>query len=108
MAQDTVTRALSMIGLCKKAGRLVSGVPLVCDAVREGRVELTVYASLASANSVKRITDKCASYDVNAVAIDVTPEQLGKAIGKSGAVAAVGIADRGFAQAILKILNSNI
>lgn len=106
MAADKITRALSMIGMCKKAGRLISGVPLVCDAVREGRAELTVYASGASENSVKRISDKCKSYEADIVAIDVTPEVLGKAVGKSSAVAAVGIADRGFAQAIIKILNS--
>ncbi|MBR5539551.1 MAG: ribosomal L7Ae/L30e/S12e/Gadd45 family protein [Clostridia bacterium] len=108
MAQSITVRALSMIGMCKKAGRLISGVPLVCDAVREGRAYLTLYASGASVNSVKRITDKCASYDAKIAAIDVTPEELGKAIGKVGAVAAVCTTDRGFAEAILKILNSNI
>lgn len=106
MAENTIKRALSMIGLCKKAGRLVSGVPLVCDAIREGRAELTVYAERASANSVKRVLDKCASYETNVTALDVTPEELGRAIGKSGAVAAVCTTDRGFAEAILKILNS--
>ena len=55
MANTDIKRALSMIGLCKKAGRLTSGVPLVCDAVREGRAFLTVYASGASENSVKRV-----------------------------------------------------
>lgn len=106
MAANNIARALSMIGMCKKAGRLISGVPLVCDAVREGRAYLTLYASGASANSVKRITDKCASYDAKIAVIDVTPEELGKAIGKCGAVAAVCTTDRGFAEAILKILNS--
>ena len=48
------------------------------------------------------------SYDAKIAAIDVTPEELGKAIGKVGAVAAVCTTDRGFAEAILKILNSNI
>lgn len=106
MAQDKITRALSMIGLCKKAGRLISGVPLVCDAVREGKIHLVVYASGAAENSVKRVRDKSGSYGVTAFALDVAPEALGKSIGKSGAVAAVGIADSGFAQAIEKIINS--
>ena len=106
MANTDTKRALSMIGLCKKAGRLTSGVPLVCDAVREGRAFLTVYASGASENSVKRVTDKCKSYDTLVMSVDVTPEELAKAIGKSGAVAAVAILDRGFAEAIAKILNS--
>ena len=97
-------RALSMIGLCKKAGRLLSGVPIVCDALREGRVHLVVYASGAAENSVKRVCDKANSYSTAAIAVDASPEALGKSIGKPGAIAAVGILDSGFAAAIQKIL----
>lgn len=100
-----IKKALSMIGLCKKAGRLVFGVPMVVDAIREGKVELCVYASGAAENSVKRVTDKAKSYETAALAIDVSPEELGHAIGKVGAVAAVGITDSGFAKAIKKIID---
>ncbi len=98
-------KALSMIGLCKKAGRIVSGVPIVCDAMRDGKVSLTVYAAKAAENSVKRITDKAKSYETEVAALDVSPEELGHAIGKTGAVAAVGIIDAGFAAAIKKIIS---
>ena len=102
--QDKNARALSMIGLCKKAGRLIAGVPLVCDALRDGRVALVVYAAGAAENSVKRVCDKARSFGAPALAVDAAPEVLGKSIGKTGAVAAVGITDRGFADAIAKIL----
>lgn len=105
--QNTTARALSMIGICKKAGRLIAGVPLVCDALREGRVQLVVYAAGAAENSVKRVRDKAKSFGTAALAVDVTPEVLAKSIGKFGATAAVGIADRGFADAITKILGGN-
>ena len=98
-------KALSMIGLCKKAGRLVSGAPIVVDAIRDGKLHLVIYASGASVNSVKRITDKAKSYETEALAIDISPEELGHAIGKVGAVAAVGIADSGFAEAIKRIIS---
>lgn len=98
-------RALSMIGLCKKAGRLISGVPMVCDALREGRVHLVVYASGAAENSIKRVCDKAQTYTTPACALEIDPETLGKSIGKTGAVAAVGIADAGFAGAIQKIID---
>lgn len=97
--------ALSVLGLCKKAGRLIGGVPLVCDAMREGRVCLAVYATGAAENSIKRITDKAKSYHTDALALDTTPEALGHAVGKSGAVAAVGISDIGFAGALSKIIH---
>ncbi len=98
-------KALSMIGLCKKAGRIVSGVPIVCDAMRDGKVCLTVYAAKAAENSVKRVTDKAKNYETEALGIDILPEELGHAIGKAGAVAAVGILDAGFAAAIRKIIS---
>ena len=100
-----IKKALSMIGLCKKAGRLVSGVPIVVDAIREDKVYLCVYAQGAAENSVKRITDKAKSYNVAALPLDVLPEELGHSIGKVGAVSAVGITDRGFAEAIKKIIS---
>ena len=98
-------RVLSMLGLCKKAGRLVSGVPPVCDGLREGRVRLVVYAAGAAENSVKRVCDKAKTYECLALAVDTTPEALAKSVGKTGAVAAVGVADDGFARAIAKIIN---
>ncbi len=100
-----IKRALSMLGLCKKAGRLVSGTPIVIDAIRENKVFLCVYAKKASQNSVKRITDKAKSYETAALPLDVTPEELGHSIGKAGAVSAVGITDLGFAEAIKKIIS---
>ncbi|MBQ6893181.1 MAG: ribosomal L7Ae/L30e/S12e/Gadd45 family protein [Oscillospiraceae bacterium] len=100
-----IKKALSMIGLSKKAGKLVSGVPIVCDALRDGKVCLVVYASRAAENSVKRVTDKATTYKTAAFSIDVSPEELGHSIGKVGAVAAVGITDNGFAEAIKKIIS---
>lgn len=104
IGRDPNVRALSMIGLCKKAGRLIAGVPLVCDALREGRLALVVYASDAAENSIKRVCDKAKSFDTAVLAVGTTPEVLAKSIGKVGATAAVGITDRGFADAITKIL----
>lgn len=105
MEKQQLNRALSMIGLAKKAGRLISGAPIVIDALRKGSVCLVVYASGASANSVKRITDKAKSYNTTALAIDVLPEELGHSIGKVGAVSAVGITDASFSEAIKKIIS---
>ena len=104
MEEQQIKRALSMIGLAKKAGRLVSGAPIVIDAVRSGKVYLVVYAKKASENSVKRITDKAKSYETAALPLDVLPEELGHSIGKVGAVSAVGITDAGFSEAIKKII----
>ncbi len=105
MEKQNITRALSMIGLCKKAGRLAIGVPMVVDALREGKLYAVVYASFAAENSLKRVKDKAKSYEVCALALDVAPEELGHSVGKTGAVAAVGITDSCFAEAVKKIIS---
>lgn len=90
-----------MIGLAKRAGALITGVPLVCEAVR-GRTppKLVLFASDAAHNSCKRVTDCCAYYGVKCAKIDVTTEVLAHAVGKRGFVSSVAIADEGFARAI--------
>ena len=101
------------IGVCNSYTNIVPGHchlkkvgEIICDAIREGHVRLVVYAAGAAENSTKRVTDKAKSYHTAALAIDTTPEALGRAVGKSGAVAAVGVTDAGFAGALTKILQS--
>ena len=102
---------LGLIGICKKAGKTVVGVPMICEHLQkyrqkrpigsEGEIELIVIeASDTSANTHKKITDKCIYYKVKHLKIESTCEILGNAVGK-GAVAAVAIADKGFCRAIL-------
>ncbi|MBR1533436.1 MAG: ribosomal L7Ae/L30e/S12e/Gadd45 family protein, partial [Ruminococcus sp.] len=38
-------RLLSFLGICKRAGRLVSGADTVTKAVNEGKAKLVLYAS---------------------------------------------------------------
>ena len=97
----------SMIGLCKKAGHAVCGTELVCEALRRGdkKVRLVIGAQDASDNTKKKLTDKCAYYGTKIIFVPLTAEELGGAVGKSGATAAVGITDAGLAEATEKKLN---
>ncbi|MBQ7660659.1 MAG: ribosomal L7Ae/L30e/S12e/Gadd45 family protein [Clostridia bacterium] len=102
MTESEALRVLSTLGLCKKAGRLLSGTPACCDAMRAGKLCAVIYAQTAAENSKKRICDKAKTYSVPAFSLPVTPEALAKSVGKAGAVAAVGITDEGFAGALRK------
>ncbi len=95
-----------MIGLAKRAGALITGAPLVCEAVR-GKTppKIVLLASDAAENSCKRVANCCAYYHVGCVKIDVTTEALAHAIGKRGFVSAVAIADENFAAAIKELIN---
>ena len=96
---------LSMIGLSKKAGHAICGTDMVCDAVRRGKICLVLAAEGVSDNTKKKLNDKCAYYGVKLIFIPALPDELGHAVGKSGAVAAVGIDDAGFAASIESKLN---
>lgn len=100
MPEKDLEWTLSMLGLAKKAGRLVVGTPQVCGALQGGGVHLVLYSSAASENTKKRILDRSAYYGVHALPLDASPETLAARVGKTGAVAALAVADAGFARAI--------
>jgi len=93
MSESAVQRQLKALGMCKRAGKLVSGTELVCEAVKKGRAVVVVTASGASPSSIKRVADKCAFYGVEHILVDTDTLSLGAAIGKSTAASAA-ITDR--------------
>ena len=94
-----MNRALSMLGLCARAGKLLSGEKAVVNAVRTGAAYLVLLDEAASANAEKAIADACSYYEIPLLRTEANA--LGDAIGKSGRMA-VAVTDAGFAQSILK------
>ena len=93
---------LMALGLCKKAGALVCGTPLVCAAVASAKKpELAVISTGASDNTKKKLRDKCTYYGVRLVELDATPEDISHATGGRASVAAVAICDGGLARLFL-------
>lgn len=91
---------LPSIGLCARAGKLIYGIPMVCDAMKRGGAgmpRLVLEAADTSDNSHKRISDRCRYYGVTCVRLAVSGAQLGAAVGKTTVLGAVGITDDGLA-----------
>ena len=99
-------KILSYLGLCRKAGKLVCGTALTTDAIRHGKIVLAVTSSDASENTVKRISDGCSYRNIPYFPLPFTCERLGKAAGKSGGIASVGVLDGNFAGMIIKSLDT--
>lgn len=95
-------KALSMLGLAKRAGKVVGGEFSVEKAVRSGKAYLVVVAEDASANTRKHFTDMCTYYKLPLV-FTGTKETLGHAIGCE-VRASVAVTDSGFAQSIEKVI----
>ncbi len=72
---------LSLLGLCQRAGQLITGEELVLGEVRKQTVKLVLLASDASSNTEKKIKDKCGYYKIP-VCVTSDRYALGQAIGK--------------------------
>ena len=101
---EAAAKALRLLGLAAKAGKLIVGTELVCTALSRGgehAPRLVAEACDASANTHKRVTDRCAYYGVRAVRLTATAAELAHAVGKREAVVAVvGVTDEHLAAAI--------
>ena len=105
VSAENLKRLLSTIGLCRRAGGLVFGTPMVCEAMRSQKGILAVVeASDTSDSTHEKLLSKCAYYQVPHYRIDATTEVLARTIGKTGAVAAVGITHEGLMVSLGKYL----
>lgn len=87
-------RLLGAIGLCKRAGKLICGTPLICTELHKGGAVCAVLAaSDASDNTKKKLKDKCNFYGVRLIFLPYTAEELARAVGKDSLISAVAITD---------------
>ena len=101
-------KLLSTLGLCARARKLVLGTPMVCEALRGdmGRnpILAVVEASDTSENTHRRLLSKCTYYRVPHYRIAADTLRLAHAVGKTGAVAAVGVVDENLLRALAPYL----
>jgi ribosomal protein L7Ae-like RNA K-turn-binding protein len=91
-----------LLGLAKRAGKLITGEELVVKSIQNGQAQLIFIAHDASANLIKKITDKSNYYEVS-LSQDFSENELSSAIGTNRKVMA--IADQGFARKMETLMN---
>ncbi len=85
---------LHALGLCARAGKLLCGVPMICEALSQNRKPfLVLCASDNAENSAKRLRDRCDFYGVRLENAKTDGETLAHAVGKTGRLAAVAVTD---------------
>ncbi len=100
-------RFLSCLGLCMRAGKIISGVPMIIEAMRNGGKNSPVIvfeANDTSEGTHKKITDKTAYYKVRTVRINCDGATLASALGKTSSLAAVAVTDIKMLQMIEKYI----
>ena len=90
---------LNLLGLANVAKGIVSGETLI-KSIAANETKLVV---IASANTKKKITDKCHFYHVDYFIVDENIETISKAVGKNNRVA-LGITNQGFAKKIKELI----
>ncbi len=90
----------SLMGMCQKAGKLISGSDQVEAAIKNRKAELIVIATDIGDSMLKKFSDKAAFYEVATVRFG-TKDLIGQSIGK-GSRSAVAITDKGFARSFLE------
>ena len=91
---------LNMLGLCARAGKLITGERACVQAIRAGSACVALLDGAASANAVKAVGDACKSHGVPLVRTGAY--RLGDAVGKPGRMAAV-VTDTGMAARIIEL-----
>jgi len=97
-----VDKILSLLGIARKAGAVVSGEFSTEKAVKEKRALLVLVAEDASDNTKKLFSDKCRFYGIPEKEYG-TKETLGHALGEE-LRSSLAVCDRGLASAIEKLL----
>ena len=102
-------KTLQALGLCAKARKLISGTPMICDALKAGKpkVLLVLSASDNSENTAKRLADRCSYYQVPLVLTRFDGNRLAEAIGKQSRVAALAITDEHLCRLVKTTFESN-
>ena len=106
MAENNQTkRALGMLGLAMKAGKVVIGTEQVIAYLQKRKLSLVLVSGNASEGTKKKIGFKCEFYKTTLTEVKVDTDELGRLLGKTYAPAVVGITDENFSNAITKLLN---
>lgn len=95
-------KALQMLSLAMRAGKITSGEFMTETSVKEGCSYLVIVAQDASDNTKKKFTDMCSFYDVP-IRIYSDKDSLGHMIGKEFR-ASLSVNDKGLATEIMKRL----
>lgn len=94
---------LSMLGLSRRAGKIIIGTPLVTNSLPSGKVKVAFYTADASQNTEKRITDKCKFYNVKCINLEIPSEEIGKMVGMKTNVCVFGVTDDNFSKQLISL-----
>lgn len=98
-------RLLSLLGLAKRARKVVSGEFSTERSIKSGKSHMVIVSEEASDNTKKMFTNMCTHYKVP-IYLFGTKEELGHAMGQEFR-ASLSVEDSGFAKSMAERMNIN-
>lgn len=98
-------KALNLLGLCQKAGKLVSGSEIVSVGTKTKKVKLIILAQDSHADTTAKIF-KVGKQNNVLVINEFNSNEISQAIGKKRKV--LGITDTGFCKALLQKIDEGV
>lgn len=94
-------RRLSLLGLARRAGKLLLGSDAVREAARRGGCPLILFAADLSPRTARTIRAAAEGKNTTTLLLHATMDEIGRAIGKRTGVLAIN--DIGFAKKLLAL-----
>jgi len=92
-----------LIGLATKAGKVTAGSDACIEAIEKKSIKLILIAKDASDRTKNIFYEKCKQFNIK-IYDGLTIDEISKSIGKQNK-AVIGIKEKGFAEAIKKIID---
>ncbi len=97
-------RILSLLGLCRRAGKLVIGADPTIDSINSGKARAVIYTGDFSKNSIKPVLSASHKTNVKVLCINRSKDELSLALGKLCGV--VSVEDKGFAEKLIQLIEN--
>jgi len=107
MSEAEIVKLGGLLGLARKAGRIIMGADNVVDFIQRGKSCYVLLTSNASPRTRKRISDICAEYGRECTESQMQMRELSHYIGAAGDTSAVAVTDTNFIEAIKKLIGNN-
>lgn len=98
-------KALNLLGLAERAGKLVSGLELVIVGSKAKKIKIIILANDSHEDTSAKVS-KTAQHNDIPVITEFSSTEISHAIGKNRKV--LGITDTGFCKALLKKINEGV
>ncbi len=95
-------RILSLLGLCRRAGKLVIGADPCIDSMTKGKAKLIIYANDFSQNSLKPVLIQAHKQGVSVLKLNRGKDELSFSVGKLCGV--LSVEDKGFADKLATLI----